>query len=195
MEKSVERRAIRPDAQAFDEVRIITVPRYKTSGMYGDEWRISARIEFYRKGEKVHESGYRNVEMACVFAAAEYYRAQDDGKGYFAGQGGICDQEGCSETATNVYRVKKEFCRQGHEDDPYKYDQRPLVRKFCDRHSRRGDCALDDSDQNYEVISGGEHAPQPHDVSESARVTVHVDSLDELPDAINAVRKSRQEKA
>lgn len=44
------RRALRPDAQACDEIRIYTVPRYKTSGLSGDEWRISAVTEFYRKG-------------------------------------------------------------------------------------------------------------------------------------------------
>lgn len=40
---------LRPDAQAFDEVRIVTVPRYKQSGLSGDEWRISAAIRLYRK--------------------------------------------------------------------------------------------------------------------------------------------------
>lgn len=34
--------ALRPDAQAFDEIRIVTVPRYKQSGLSGDEWRIHA---------------------------------------------------------------------------------------------------------------------------------------------------------
>lgn len=43
-------RAYRPDAQAFDEIRIFTVPSYKTSGLSGDEWRISATVEFYRNG-------------------------------------------------------------------------------------------------------------------------------------------------
>ena len=43
-------RALKPDAQAFDEVRIVTVPRYKRSDLSGDEWRISAEIQFYRNG-------------------------------------------------------------------------------------------------------------------------------------------------
>jgi hypothetical protein len=163
-----ERRALKPDAQAFDEVRIVTVPRYKTSGLSGDEWRISASIQFHRKGELIHESDYRNVEMACVFAASEYYRAQDDGKGYFAGQGNTCDQEGCKDPANVVYKLKKEFCRAGHETDPYTaFDSRPLVRKFCDRHSTRGDCGLEDADSNYELIQGGRTTPRPEDVKES----------------------------
>jgi len=58
-----QQRALRPDAQAFDEVRIVTVPRYKTSGMSGDEWRISATIQFMRKGRIVHERGISSVEV------------------------------------------------------------------------------------------------------------------------------------
>lgn len=187
---NAERRALRPDAQGFDEVRIVTVPRYKTSGMSGDEWRISAKTQFFRKGEMVHETGYRNVEMACVFASTDYYKAQDDGKAFFGGIGDKCDQEGCAEVATNTLKLKKEFCHQGHESNPYQYDQRPLVRKFCDRHSRRGDCGLDDADVNYEVLSGGQCSPKLEDVSESGCVTVKVDSLEEIPEA---VQKARQE--
>ena len=51
------RRALKPDAQAFDEVRITTVPRYKMSGLSGDEWRISGKIQLLRKGKVVAEKG------------------------------------------------------------------------------------------------------------------------------------------
>ena len=44
-------RDLKPDAQAFDAVRITTVPRYKTSGLSGDEWRISAHVELLRKND------------------------------------------------------------------------------------------------------------------------------------------------
>jgi len=162
-----ERRALKPDAQAFDEVRIVTVPRYKTSGMTGDEWRISATIQFYRKGQLIHEKRAGNVLWACVMAGTEYLRAQDDGKGYFAGEGQLCDQEGCHEIATVTLRLKKEFCKDGHESDPYRYDTRPLVRKFCDRHSRRGDCGLEDADRNYEVVTGQQVQPSAEDVKPS----------------------------
>lgn len=136
---------LRPDAQAFDEVRIVTVPRYKESGLSGDEWRISASIQLYRKGILIHERGVRNVEMGCIFAAATYYEAQDDGKGYFAGDGILCDQEGCSAGATVRYRLIKTFCREGHEGEPH----RPTYRHFCEQHKQRGDCGLEDSDRNY----------------------------------------------
>lgn len=167
-EQPHERRAIKPDSQAFDEIRLVTVPRYKTSGMSGDEWRISVKFEFYRKGEKVHESGgIRNMETAVAFLPAEFYRAIDDGKAYFAGESDKCDQEGCAETATVTYRLKKEFCRHGHETDPYDFDKRPLLRKFCERHSTRGDCGLEDADRNYELISGEANQPSGIDVKPS----------------------------
>jgi hypothetical protein len=137
--------ALRPDAQRFDEVRIVTVPRYKQSGLSGDEWRISGAIQLYRKGKLIHERHVRNVEMGCVFAAGTLYEAQDDGKGYFAGDGVHCDQEGCADAATVRYRKKADYCREAHKTEPFE----PSYRHFCDRHKTRGDCGFDDSDANY----------------------------------------------
>lgn len=138
--------AIRPDAQAFDEVRIITIPRYKTSGLSGDEWRISARMQFLRKGVVHHEVSVGSVETACGMAYAEYVKAVDDGKAYFAGDGKVCDQEGCVDLATVWYRLKRRFCNEGHGSEPIGM----TIRSFCERHKKRGDCGLDDADRNYE---------------------------------------------
>lgn len=147
--------SLRPDAQAFDEIRIVTVPRYKTSGLSGDEWRISARIDFYRKGEKVHESGgLRNVETAVGFLYAEHARACDDGAAYFASVKDRCDQEGCAEQATVLYRKKLDYCASAHPTDPCAlFPDRITVRQFCEKHKRRGDCSFDDADSNYERIA------------------------------------------
>lgn len=184
-----QRRALKPDAQAFDEVRIITVPRYKTSGLSGDEWRISALIEFYRKGKMVHEAGYRNVEMACTFLASEYHRAIDDGKAYFAGEDNVCDQEGCVEQATITYRVLAEFCRDHPHKHREEFKDETVIRKFCARHSRRGDAAFDDADANYAILDGAIENPLAVDVRQASQVTIKADSLDDLPDAIADVRK------
>jgi len=62
---SVQRRALRPDAQAFDEVRITTVPRYKMSGLSGDEWRISGKIQLLRKGRVVAEKRDERCGNVC----------------------------------------------------------------------------------------------------------------------------------
>src|SRR6266481_8559610 len=97
---SKPRNDLRPKAQGFDEVRIFTVPRYKQSGLSGDEWRISDSIELWRKGKLIHERGVRNVEIGFAFASAVLYEAQDDGKAHFGGDGIHCDQEGCADAAT-----------------------------------------------------------------------------------------------
>lgn len=145
-------RALKPDAQAFDEIRIITVPRYKDSELSGAEWRISAEMQFYRKGKLIFTDGCSNVENACYLLGAKHMIACDNAMGYFAGEGDICDQEGCSQKATVTYRVKKEFSR----DNPHEWNKEVTdelkIRKFCNRHKTRGDSSFDDSDVNYEEI-------------------------------------------
>ena len=144
-------RALKPDAQAFDEIRIVTVPRFKESEMSGSEWRISASIQFYRKGKLIIESGCSDVQHAAYLVGARHMEAVDNGNGYFAGEGDICDQEGCAEKATITYKIKKEFSR----DNPYEWNktiENLTIRKFCDRHKHRGDQSCDDCDANYEQI-------------------------------------------
>lgn len=141
-------RALKPDAQAFDEIRIRTVPRYKTSGLSGDEWRISAVTEFYRKGIKVHEVGRGNVEYACRLLDHDYIEACETGRAFFAGEKEFCDQEGCAEKATVTYRLKARYCREGHKTEPHCIE----IRRFCEAHKKRGDCGLDDCDDNYELM-------------------------------------------
>lgn len=145
-------RTLRPDAQAFDEVRIITIPRYKQSGLSGDEWRISAEVQFWRKGILRHSVGHSNIEKACGCVYFDLMRAIDDGKAYFAGEGNLCDQEGCLRDASVTYQLKQRFCREGHGTTP----THPTIRKFCDQHKKRGDCALEDADDNYTLDNPAE---------------------------------------
>lgn len=138
---------LKPDSQGFDEIKIFTVPRYKTSGLSGDEWRISATVQIFRKGKLVHEQGYGTVECAARFLDTLLLSLQDNGKGYFAGEDGTCDQEGCHETPTVFYQKKKDFCERCGEGKEINFGKH--YRKFCERHSKRGDCGLDDSEANY----------------------------------------------
>lgn len=144
------RRDLKPDAQAFDKVTIETVPRWKDSELSGSEWRISASIKFYRKGELVHETGCLNVEYACYLVGAKHIEACDNAKGYFAGERDICDQEGCAEKATVKLKKKFDYCRDGHKSEK----PSTAYRIFCERHSGRGNCGLDDADRNYEPLIG-----------------------------------------
>jgi len=176
--KTSHRREQKPDAQGFDEIQIKTVPRYKTSGLSGDEWRISAEIKFLRKGKVIHEAYNHNIENAIHMLYAHYAQAHDEGKMFFAGEGDFCDQEGCSEKATVVYRLKKKYCKEyGHEPTVYKPEESP-IRMFCERHSKRGDCGLDDSDANYELLEGFVSEPNEKDVKPAVfGGTIVADSL------------------
>lgn len=151
-ETTPKTRAIKPDAQGFDRIEIVTVPRYKTSGLSGDEWRISATIIFYRKGLEVHreEGCGRNIKMAASFLPFMVEKAEDT-KAYYAGEGNICDQEGCEDQAEWRHELKHKFCREGH-----KTKARGEYRLFCNRHRVRGDCGLEDADSNY-IVS--QHLP------------------------------------
>lgn len=191
-------RCIRPDAQAFDEIRITTVPRYKTSGLSGDEWRISARVQFMRKGEVLHEEHrFKDVETAVNFLPYFMVKsAEESPKTYYAGvyrEDGVafCDQEGCSEPATVVYRQKQDHCYKcGHGRDPVrgrlgkKSPGGGRVRMFCARHSRRGDCGIDDADANYELVAGSIEEVPVADQAPAASITIPVDSVDQIPEAI-----------
>jgi len=140
------RRALKPDAQAFDKIELVTVPRYKESNLSGNEWRISIMVRMYRKGNLIYENfaGHK-MEDAVNYIAWKYAEATDSGKGLYCGEGRFCDQEGCSNEATVVYQLKKEFCDRGHENEP----AQPTIRLFCDEHKKRGDCGLEDADENY----------------------------------------------
>lgn len=140
-------RARKPDQQAFDEVVIRTVPRYKESSLFGSEWHISAITELRYNGSVLFQATYHNVEGAIrdlqSFATGVTTKAHESD---------LCDQEGCSEPSDVVYKLKKTFCDMGNPHDPYELCKTPMVRKFCKGHSRRGDCGLQDADDNYEIL-------------------------------------------
>ena len=138
-----------PDRQAFDEVRMITEPRYKTSGLSGDEWRISAKVEFLYKGVVVYETSFQNIDGALRLVQSHYiketepipYNPSEFWEKY-------CNQEGCKNPPTITYKLKSRYCGEGHKTEPYQDE----LRHFCDEHKTRGDCGLEDSDINYELV-------------------------------------------
>ncbi|TXH45596.1 MAG: hypothetical protein E6Q97_31090 [Desulfurellales bacterium] len=155
--QSTERRANRPNSQLVDEIRIVTVPRWKESEMSGDEWRISARIDFYRKGQVVGSKGARDVATAARFVDWFMVSEAENGKIDVPDTlGNFCDQEGCCKPWTVRYRLKERYGRDGKVIPPSKWMEGVIeYRAFCDEHKDRGDCGLDDADRNYEQMDGG----------------------------------------
>lgn len=141
-------RTLRPDAQAFDEVRVVTLPRFKESEMSGDEWRISAHTQFLRKGRVIAEYTTSNVEYAIRLMDSKAIHVSEGNGAYYAGEGDTCDQEGCAADATTVLRLKKRYSREGMSKEPHGTE----VRYFCDKHTHRGNCGLEDGDDNYELF-------------------------------------------
>lgn len=142
------RRDLKPDAQGIDKIIIETIPRYKSSEMSGDEWRISSSTKFFRKGKLIKEIGASDVQNAAYLVGARLIELFDNAEGYFAGERNICDQEGCEEIATIRLNKKFNWCKQGHKSDI----PSNAYRLFCVKHRHRGDCGLDDADENYEEV-------------------------------------------
>jgi len=143
------------DDEWIDEIRVKVVPRYKTSGLSGNEWRVSALVQFSRKGVVLRERRVhriRDAAMAIPWMLIDDAPVGDDEDRKFPDEDSWCFQPGCTEKAVSIYRLKTEGCpRCGTQKTPAFAEVR---RAFCRKHLRRGDAGLDDADDNYEVVSG-----------------------------------------
>lgn len=178
----------------IDEVRIFVRERYKTSGMSGDEWRFHRVIQLYRKGHLIQESVFNaDMQMAASFLPWIMVNALESGQAQVPETNHLCFQPGCPEPATSEYEIIEEFGPQGqrlHDEE----SRSEKHRRFCQKHLQRGDCAREDCDDNYRVVSG--YGPEGADMSDapispSARVDLNVGSIDEIPAALDAIRRER----
>jgi hypothetical protein len=173
------------DDEYIDSIKIDLVPRFKTSGLSGDEWRVSARVRFFRKGHLVWERAFSKLSTA-VNALSWFWMVAGEGppdEWHMLDKKtelGLCQQPGCSEPSVKRYRFKKvRDCPQsGHMKEPgpsFEY-----VTAFCARHAHRGDCGMEDADDNYEVVGGGNSQASPvesRDLSPSAVAILDVENL------------------
>lgn len=141
-----EYRALKPDAQGFDLVQIMTIPRFKESGLSGSEWRICAEINVYRKNTLILNQSYRDVETAAKFLPVVLATAHDSGEACFAGEGNMCDQEGCCARGIHKLYKRANYCREGHASPIMGI---PSYRLFCNNHKDRGNQSFDDCNRNY----------------------------------------------
>lgn len=138
--------------EPFDEIKLKVVPRYKTSGLSGDEWRQSACIEFFHKGVMVAEQWYGSMQAAVTFLPSLMYTlCEPIPEAIIPIEDAHCDQPSCRNKAAGRYRMKRLFSRTGELLDA---SDQPLTfyRKFCKVHARRGDCSREDGDSNYEPL-------------------------------------------
>lgn len=151
-------RATAPDYQPYDEVRITTEPRFKTSDLSGNEWRISAVVLFIKKGIVVGRHDFHDVETAIRYLPVTTDRWSEMDEGAIEGarevvkQARLCDQEGCAKKATRAYVIKKYKCKKCASDlEMYDWRKGTVV-LFCEEHKHRGDSDLVDNDSNYEEV-------------------------------------------
>lgn len=141
-----------PDWEPFDKITLEIVPRFKTSGLSGDEWRQHTQVTFWHKGVAVFEDGLTTMDTALRYLG--YLISQQTcpiPESVIAAENDTCDQPSCPLLATKRFRIKELFSERGEKLDPT--DQHlAYYRQFCDTHAHRGDCSREDSDDNYEAI-------------------------------------------
>lgn len=157
--------------EGIDEITIKQTPRFKTSGLSGDEWRVSAVVTFKRKGQVVYERPVHRMEEAAAFLpwllrveVGENHPPR--ARGLYGHYPDECAQPGCDKPPVNHYRIKKLY---EHGHGPLPDDGQENRRAFCEGHSHRGDSDMEDNDENYELIQGEGHATiDPSKVSPAA---------------------------
>jgi len=152
----------------YDRVEIDIVPRYKQSHMSGDEWRFSYRARVWWKGFLIGSHSMSTMEhitrtldhwLNYMNEIIHFnYKKYDDGSGHEGMihfpdhrlQAEYCAQPGCPNKATHTFVKKKTWTRDGCSETT-KPNAVHVIR-FCPLHTTRGDCALEDADNNLELI-------------------------------------------
>jgi hypothetical protein len=153
--------------EGFDEVRIRTIPRFKSSGLTGSMWRTSVEVQLLRKGRVLQTAHFANLRTAAAYLShligstiehPDFDWPKDDHE--------FCQQPGCSEKKEVEFALSSSFCEYCSECTVrnLKDEGMDYRRGFCKKHAYRGDQHADDSDRNYTVISG--EPPKPGDVTE-----------------------------
>lgn len=159
------------------EARVTHRLRYKQSFASGDEWRTTETLSTRCFGIDDEFTEWKDHEYHYPLFKALGTEFGENGGTHeetWLGVGNLCDQQGCMKRASVTYRMKKATRKRdgvwcGETYDPYAgEDKRPLVRRFCGDHSRRGDCAIDDCDENYVLLEGVVSEPDDQLRSRSA---------------------------
>lgn len=163
------------DDETYDEINIKLVERWKTSELSGDEWRFSAVIEFKRKGHVLREERFSKMEWAV--AALPYLLMSLGEQGKLDQKAldrtrMLCAQPGCPNVPVHEYKLKKRYCRDGHPSEA----ETPFCQfriRFCDKHKHRGDCGMQDADDNYipvDLPQKSEAPPEPEKIPASEKL-------------------------
>ncbi len=160
-----ESHKLHPDDEGIDRIEIQMVPRFKESGLSGSEWRVSAFIRLFRKGEMVYEEQHGALENAVAFLPHLLNSLSDHLAKPLWGETKKCYQVSCSEEGKHKRYLKTQYSKQGEGPLPESFFNK--FRRFCDKHLHRGDGDLEDADTNY-TETPPELSPIPDDGGGSA---------------------------
>lgn len=139
--------------------------------------RMISRVEFWRKNRMLYISQFgddqpepRSLLVTLGHLPWALLTAREQSqmtREIFQWSDSLCFQPGCAALAVSEYRLKKRYCNDGEVHE----HMGEYRRRFCQRHLRRGDGALEDADANYEVLSGpGPGEAQAWEADESKSV-------------------------
>jgi hypothetical protein len=122
------------------------------------------RVSFIRRGEVRHVLGFTEGSKKpwlsvmgelpwSLLIASEDYAGPGLWSADHLASRNLCFQPGCTSEAVNTYRMKMLYDYSGNGKPANDYSGLPLHRMFCHAHSVRGDCGLEDSDSNYEIVA------------------------------------------
>ncbi len=142
--------------QSYDQVVKTTKYRYKMSKASGNEWRSKWDSQYFLKGVDVTYAVkhiYDNYNGNLISEEFDFNKLSKIDQSKIME---CCYQKGCSELYTRIYRLKYKYFFLYSYDKKVEKTSTDLCRCFCERHATRGDCSLEDSDDNYEQIEGPE---------------------------------------
>jgi len=147
-----------PDDEYVDEVKIGTAHRWKDSEISGSEWRRSSTLLFLRKGHVVFQRDFRALSHA-VEASPWFKLIWDEEPGFRAlsaeVERSLCQQPGCQRPPSpRIYQLGKRQISRQHDVLVGIPADRPVLTWWCEAHERRGDCGLEDRDDNWSPFLG-----------------------------------------
>ena len=136
------------DFEYYDRIEFGIVPRFKTSGLSGDEWRHTIVVRFYFKGVEVRLETYGDMKAAAAHLPGIFYSYEPIPEAVIAREKDCCDQPGCEQKWVGRFELKRQTAPTGEWLDASESSLR-YYRQFCLKHIERGDCSREDADRNY----------------------------------------------
>ena len=125
-------------------------PRFKQSGLSGNQWRTSVVVTFWFKGQMLHARPFRNMDTAIRYlgpALDELCEPISDQ--HIELDRTRCSQPGCSRLPSAGRRyLNRLTAPDGSLIDP-KDVFGVYHRQFCADHAGRGDADREDNNKNY----------------------------------------------